>query len=136
MMVSPLSVAAQEGPTDILEGLRNGGGWVEVPIEGGVGSISTMTMPTIGMTLAGCLNVWSGHSGEFEITARDNVTDSVLTATARPGVGVPFSHTFGMQAQVDFDLRWSEPRDTTLIMWVGIAIGRTAEEACTPVFGG
>ena len=70
------------------------------------------------------------------IVPHETVTDSVLVITAEPGEGVPFSHTFGLRAQVDFDVRWSEPRDTTLLLWVGLAVGRTIEEACQPVFGG
>ena len=121
---------------DVMEGLRNGGGWVSIPIQGGVGSARTPMLPSVGITLVGCVNVWEGHSGQWEMRAHDTVTDSVLVITAEPGVGVPFSHTFGLRAQVDFDVRWSEPRDTTLLLWIGLTIGRTIEEACRPVFGG
>ena len=134
-LVAPPALHAQEA-ADVLQGLRNGGGWVSIPIEAGVGSVNTATVPTMGMTLAGCLNVWAGHSGQWEIRAHDSVTDSTLVITAEPGVGVLFSHTFGLQAQLDVDFRWSEPRDTTLILWVGLALGKTREEACRPVFGG
>ena len=134
-LVTPPALHAQEA-ADVLQGLRSGGGWVRIPIEAGVGSMRTATMPTMGMTLAGCVNVWTGHSGEWEIRAHDSVTDSVLVVHVEPGVGVPFAHTFGLQAQLDFDFRWSEPRDTTLTMWVGLALGKTREEACRPVFGG
>lgn len=132
--LAPAAVAAQEA-ADIMDGLRQGGGWVRVPIQAGAGSARTMTLPSVGMTLAGCLNVWGGHSGSWEIRARDNVSAAELVVEAQPGVGVPFSHTFGFQAQVDFDFRWSEARDTTLLMWVGLAVGRSVREACTPVFG-
>lgn len=135
LLIVPAALSAQQ-PGEVLAGLRNGGGWVTVPIRAGVGSVSTATMPTVGMTIAGCINVWGGHSGEWEIRARDVVTDSTLVVRAVPGVGVPFSHTFGMKAQVDFAFRWSEPRDTTLMMWIGVAAGRTTEEACQPVYGG
>lgn len=134
MVAIPTALVSQEAG-EVLAGLRNGGGWVSVPIEGGRGSASTGTLPSVGMTVAGCLNIWGGHSGDWEIRARDTLTDSTLVVRAVPGVGVPFSHTFGMKAQVDFDFRWSEPRDTTLLMWVGLAVGRTSEEACQPVFG-
>ena len=50
-LVAPPALHAQEA-ADVLQGLRNGGGWVSVPIEAGVGSMSTVTMPTMGMTLA------------------------------------------------------------------------------------
>lgn len=120
--------------SDIMAGLRNGGGWAAIPIVQGEGRVRTGTLPTMGMTLAGCVNVWPGHSGSFEIHARDAVSDSVLVIEAHPGRGVPFSHTFGMQAQMDFGVRWTEPRDTTLTLWIGLAVGKTPEEACEPVY--
>ncbi len=125
---------AQEAE-DVLDGLRNGGGWVSVDLEDGVGSVRTARVPTLGMTVAGCLNVWGGHSGTFEIHARDLISDTSLVVRAEPGSGVPFRHTFGAQAQLEVEFRWTEPRDTTLLMWIGLAVGRTVEEACEPVFG-
>lgn len=104
----------------IMSGIRDGGGWVGVPIEGGEGSYTTVRLPTARMTLTGCVNVWHGHSGTWTIEARDRVSDATLVIDAEPGVSVPFSHTFGMQAKLDFDFRWSEPRDTTLVLWVGV----------------
>lgn len=132
----PTTVGAQS-VTDLMAGIRDGGGWASIPIERGRGRISTMTFPTAGLTLAGCVTVWSGHSGEWEIRARDRVLDEDLTISARPGVGIPFSHTFGMQAQIDFDFRWSEPRDTTLLLWIGLGLGGDeSEEACGPAGDG
>lgn len=112
--------AAGQSVGGILSGLREGGGWVGIPIEGGEGSYTTVRLPTARMTLAGCVNVWYGHSGKWTIEARDQITDSTLIIAAEPGIGVPFSHTFGMQAKLDFRFRWSEPRDTTLMIWVGV----------------
>ena len=133
---NPASAEAQRAG-DVLDGIRNGGGWVAVPIEGGSGEVRTLALPTVGLTLSGCVNVWAGHSGAWEITARDNVTDSVLEVSADPGVGVLFSHTFGMQAQLDFEFRWSEPRDTTLLLWVGLGMGEEPESAsCQPRYSG
>ncbi|NNF12379.1 MAG: hypothetical protein HKN72_04115 [Gemmatimonadetes bacterium] len=113
------SVSAQ-GIASIMSGLREGGGWVGIPIEGGRGSYSTVRLPTAGMTLRGCVNVWYGHSGSWTIEAREQMADSTVVLDAEPGIPVPFVHTFGMQARLDFDFRWSEPRDTTLMMWVGV----------------
>ncbi len=134
---SPEAAAGQaQGGTDLrglLSGLRNGGGWINVPIEDGLGSFSTGTLPTAAMSIAGCVNVWSGHSGTFEIRAHESVLGSNLRIEAEPGVGVPFEHDFGMTAQVDFAFEWSEPRDTTLILWIGIDPTLEApEEACEP----
>lgn len=114
---APASAQAVAG---IMSGLRDGGGWVSVPIEGGKGTYTTIRLPTARMTLSGCVNVWHGHSGRWTIEARDQVSDSTLVIDAEPGIAVPFSHTFGMQAKLDIDFEWSEPRDTTLYLWVGV----------------
>jgi hypothetical protein len=113
--------------------LRAGGTWVTIPIEAGQGSYSTLTIPTATMTLHGCLNVWPGHSGTWEIEAVEKVQGATLEIAAEPGVGVPFRHQFGMTAQLDFDFRWSEARDTTLYIWVGVDMnGAGGTSVCEP----
>jgi hypothetical protein len=137
LLTLPASASAQDfGALDILSGIRSGGGWVRIPIEGGEGTFSTVTVPTAALSLAGCVNVWYGHSGSWEIEARESVLGSVLRISAEPGIGVPFEHDFGMQAQVDIDFRWSVPRDTTLMLWVGLDLaGEGGEQACDPDYG-
>ena len=141
LLIALLFVAAPtcvegQGITDLMMSIRDGGGWVRIPIEGGEGAYSTATLPTTALSLVGCVNVWYGHSGTWRIDARESVLGSVLRIDAEPGVGVPFSHDFGLQAQVDFDFRWSEPRDTTLMLWIGLDFGSEgAEEACQPNYG-
>ena len=98
-----------------------------VPIEGGVGSFSTYTLPTLGMSLNGCVTVLEAHSGSWHIRAHERVADHVLEVEVEPGVGRMFSHTFGMRAKIDFEFRWSEPRDTTLVLWVGVDFGSEPE---------
>jgi len=140
MAVAALGSVLAASPTsaqsvaDIMSGIRDGGGWVGIPIEDGVGSFSTVRLPTARMTLSGCINVWYGHSGLWSIEATDQLSDSTLVIDAEPGVVVPFSHTFGMQTKLDFDFRWSEPRDTTLMLWVGVDLdGEGGESAvCEP----
>lgn len=127
------STAHAQSVAEIMAGVRSGGSWVEVPITNGRGSMKTMAIPTGGLTLAGCLNVWPGHSGTWEIRAHESVADEVLEIDLLPGIGVRFAHTFGMLAQIDFDFRWSELRDTTLMLWIGLELGSEAsEEACEP----
>lgn len=135
LAITAPALSAQES-ADVLAGLRNGGGWVSIPIVAGRGSMSTAQLPTMGMTLAGCMTVWPGHSGDFQIRAHETLADTTLVVNARPGVGVPFSHTFGAKAQLDFSFRWSEARDTTLVLWLGLAVGRTQQEACEPAYTG
>lgn len=119
LSLAPVGAAGQS-IAGIMSGMRNGGGWMSIPIEDGHGSYRTVRLPTARMTLSGCVHVWYGHSGTWTIEARDEIADSELVISAEPGIGVAFSHTFGMQAQIDFDFRWSEPRDTTLMLWVGV----------------
>lgn len=139
LVVAAITLAVPPGAhaqsvSSILSGMRDGGGWVGIPIEGGKGSYTTVRLPTARMTLDGCVNVWYGHSGKWTIEARDSITDSTLVIDAEPGIGVPFSHKFGMQAKIDFDFRWSEPRDTTLMLWVGVDMDGEGGEppVCNP----
>lgn len=115
----PTSSSAQ-GIAGVMSAIQDGGGWVGIPIERGEGSFSTVRLPTARLALRGCVNVWYGHSGSWTIEAHERVAGESLTIAVEPGVAVPFSHDFGMQAQIDFAFRWSEPRDTTLLLWVGV----------------
>ncbi|HSH75508.1 MAG TPA: hypothetical protein VLA09_07495 [Longimicrobiales bacterium] len=116
----------------VMEAVRDGGGWVSIPIEAGRGSASTLPIPTMGLTLTGCLRVWDGHSGRWEIRARDIVGQTSLSVSSAPGEGVPFSHTFGLRSQLEVDVHWSEPRDTTLFLWVGLKGTDDDRDACLP----
>ena len=136
--LSPMSAIAQpSGAAGVMSNIRDGGGWVTIPIEDGVGHYSTARMPTGGLTLRGCVTLWPGHSGTWEIDAVENVNSGRLEMRLEPGKSQTFSHAFGMQAQMDFDFRWSEPRDTTLMLWVGIDLmGEGLEKACEPRYAG
>ena len=130
--------AAAEGQTlsDLLMSLRNGGGWVSIPIEAGHGALSTATLPTAGMSVSGCVQVWWGHSGAWDILARDALGEGLLEVHAQPGQPVVFSYAAGLRSQLEVDVRWSEPRDTTLLLWVGLdRPGRTKKDSCDPAFG-
>jgi hypothetical protein len=116
----------------VMSAIREGGGWVSIPIEAGSGSARTLTIPTMGLTLTGCVRVWDGHSGRWEIRARETVAQSTLSVSSEPGEGVPFSHTFGLRSQLEVDVHWSEPRDTTLFLWVGLKGTDDDRDACTP----
>ena len=122
-----------QGVQEVLATIRNGGGWVSVPIVAGHGTASTLTLPTMGLNLTGCVNVWEGHTGQWEIRAQDTIGDVSLETISVPGQGVRFAHEFGMRSQLEFQFEWSEPRDTTLYLWVGLDREDDGpEEACTP----
>jgi hypothetical protein len=133
LLVAVLPATARAQPLDdVMAAIRNGGGWVSIPIVAGSGSTRTLPLPTMGLTLTGCVRVWDGHSGRWEIQVREMVADTLLTVRSVPGEGVPFSHTFGFRSQLEVDFTWSEPRDTTLFLWVGLEGAENDRDACVP----
>ena len=133
MLAGGLSSAQAQTVQEVLATIRNGGGWVTVAIESGHGTASTLMLPTMGMTLTGCVNVWEGHSGRWQIRARDTIAQDSLTLASMPGRGVRFAHEFGLRSKLEFDFEWSEPRDTTLYLWVGLDREDDGPQAaCTP----
>lgn len=132
LTLTPTTVSAQS-VKDLLASMEQGGGWVSVPISNGTGHVSTMTVPTVGVTVAGCVQVWRGHSGRWDIEARDALGSGRLAMSAEAGEPVPFTYTAGMRSQLEIDFAWSEPRDTTLYLWVGLARpNQDPEETCEP----
>ncbi|MDH5589287.1 MAG: hypothetical protein OEZ65_09430 [Gemmatimonadota bacterium] len=121
-------------PADLMEAVRVGGGWISVPIVAGVGQTRTVPLPTFGLTLSGCVQVWGGHSGDWRIEARDTHGDGTLDLHLAPGESAPFSYRAGMSAQLEVRYQWSERRDTTLLLWVGLASQGSSEHdgACEP----
>jgi len=132
----PAAVHAQS-IEELRRSVEEGGGWVGIPIVAGTGSVSTPTVPTMGITLKGCVQIWGGHSGTWNIEARDMIGEGRLAVdTARPGQSVPFTYTAGMRSQLTVDVAWSEPRDTTLLLWVGLErSGSSSRDACKPTTG-
>jgi hypothetical protein len=128
-LATPLEGQALDG---VMAAIRNGGGWVSVDIRGGRGTAATLPLPTMGMTLNGCVNVWEGNSGRWRIRAKDMVADTTLETNSVPGQGVPFSHEFGLRTQLEVEFLWSEPRDTTLFLWVGVGDAESDPDVCVP----
>jgi hypothetical protein len=124
--------ADAQGMEAVMAAIRNGGGWVSIDIQGGRGAAKTLPMPAMGMTLNGCMQVWEGNTGRWRIRAHDTVTDKVIEASSLPGEDVPFSHEFGLRTQLDVEFIWSEPRDTTLFLWVGLGDAESDPDVCTP----
>lgn len=125
-----------QGMIDLLQALRNGGTWVGIPIEDGVGSVSTATLPTLGMTLRGCGQVYGAHTGRWAIQARDSLGGGRLDVEVEPGEPVEFSYTTGTVSQLAVEARWSEARDTTLLVWIGLETRDPRRpDACIPVYG-
>jgi len=129
--------AAGQTLLDLLAAVRQGGGWIDIPVERGRGSLLTSMLPTAGLGVAGCIRLWGGHSGTWDIRVRDTQGSSRLDAVVRPNQPLPFVYRAGPLSQLDVQVRWSEPRDTTLVMWVGLGggVGGTGRDPCEPVFG-
>jgi hypothetical protein len=135
LLTRPVAVQAQ-GPMELLRVIRQGGGWISLPVTGGSAEVTTDTVPTLGVALQGCVTVWPGHSGTWTLEASDPLNDQRLEATAGPGEGVPFSYQTGPRSVLGVRVKWSEPRDTTLHLWVGLEVPTSSEDPCTPRYRG
>lgn len=132
---SPDAVRAQS-IFDLLESIRMGGGWVEIPVSDGRGKLVTRPLPTAGLTLEGCMQVYAGHSGTWEIRARDPYGEEDLEFVVAPGEPKRFRYRTGARGQLEVDARWSEPRDTILLVWVGLKSPLQPErDVCAPSYG-
>lgn len=119
---------AQGQLVQLLKAIGDGGSWISLPVEKGVASLRSPVVPLAGMALNGCLHVWSGHSGTWTVRAKDTMGDEKLEVVAEPGKPVRFDYRGGLRAQLDLNVQWSEPRDTTLFMWIGVARGKKEED--------
>lgn len=136
--VSPLapashSLQAQVSP-EILQVLQQGGAWVALAIEDGVGSFQSGPVPTLGIQLRGQLRIWEEHTGSWHVVMRDlaRAEDPVILERLMvPGEPVDFDYQTGMLGQIQIDVRWSEARDTTLRVWVGTELTPGESEALT-----
>ena len=80
------------------------------------------------------MEIWPGHSGSWTLEVTDTYGNGRLEARARPADDIPFTYDTGLLAQLEVDVRWSEPRDTTLLVWVGLRSARNARNPCEPVY--
>ncbi len=119
----------------LLRAVGDGGSWVNLTIEAGRGAYRSAVLPVAGLALDGCFQVWEGHSGSWTVRADDTQGDGKVDVTAPPGEAVEFRYKAGLQAQLDVTVEWSEPRDTTLFLWVGLAVlasGAEDRNICQP----
>lgn len=125
--------AGAQSMGEILEAVRSGGGWVAVPVEDGRGALETSTVPIGGLPFRGCTRLWTGHSGSWTIRAEDVIAERTMEVTMAPGDAVRFRHQPRSRAKLRVDVAWSEPRDTTLFLWVGLGDGSAGtDDPCEP----
>lgn len=115
------ALPAQAQILELMRIVGEGGTWLGLPVTAGRASFVGPAVPVAGLSLDGCLRVWDGHSGEWTVRAEDKLGGSRLDVTAMPGQPVRFEFRGGLQAQLDVQVEWSEARDTTLHVWVGVA---------------
>jgi hypothetical protein len=131
---SPGRLAGQS-MLDLLQTIEEGGGWVHIPIQAGQGSLLTSALPTVGLTLSGCMQVYAGHAGRWHIRARDALGEGRLDVSVAGGEHVPFRYRTGLRSQLSVEARWSEARDTTLLVWVGLEAPGRQRDVCAPIYG-
>lgn len=125
------SLAAQVSP-EILQVLQQGGAWVTLAIEDGVGSFESAPVPTLGIQLRGHLRIAEEHTGSWHVVMRDLARGEdlvILEHLMVPGERVEFDYQTGMLGQIQIDVQWSEARDTTLRVWVGTELAPGGEAA-------
>lgn len=120
---------------ELLRSIQQGGGWVRIPVEEGEGSLRTVALPVGGLKVNGCMQVWGGHSGRWDIRGLDLRGSGELDISVQPGEPTLFEYQAGSQAQLEVNVRWSEPRDTTLLLWVGLEAPRLRRDPCEPRYG-
>lgn len=135
LLAATPAAACGQSILDLLQSIRGGGGWVYIDVVGGRGTWVSSTLPTMELTLTGCMQVYAGHSGRWDIRARDALGDGALDANVAGGERVPFRYRTGRRAQLNVEARWSEPRDTTLVVWVGLETPGQQRDVCEPVYG-
>ena len=132
---SPQALRAQT-LGDVLDAMRMGGGWVRIPVEAGRGNLTTVTMPAAGRNLEGCLEIWYGHTGQWSLRVEDTFGNGSLEVDAIPAQDIPFTYEPGPLARLAVDVEWSERRDTTLLVWVGLTMASAERDPCEPVYSG
>ncbi len=117
----------------LLQTLRDGGGWARFAVEGGRGGYRSSPVPVAGLSLSGCFQVVQPRTGAWTITARDMLGDGKIEATVAAGEPVRFSYEAGFRTRLDVVVEWSEPRDTTLVLWVGLdTLADEDRDSCRP----
>ncbi len=129
--------AAESQLARLLQAVRDGGGWVRFEVEDGKSGYRSDPVPVVGLSLDGCFQVVQPRTGSWTLTARDMLGDGRIKATVEAGEPVRFSYEAGFRTQLDVVAEWSEPRNTTLVMWVGLeTLADDDRDICEPPQGG
>ena len=136
------ATAAEAQVLDAMKALSEGGSWLNLPVQDGKAALRGPLLPLAGLAIDGCFVVWRRHSGEWTVHARDERSGQAIDTVAMPGAPVRFAYKAGFTARFSVEVEWSEPRDTTLFLWVGASRVRDGgsddgaegegEDICTP----
>lgn len=130
----PTSAEGQLGR--LLQAVKEGGGWARFSVEEGRGGYRSAAVPVAGLSLDGCFQVVQPATGTWTLTARDLLGDGRIEATVGAGEPVRFSYEAGFRTQLDVVVEWSEPRDTTLVVWIGLeTLAQEGRDVCQPPGG-
>ena len=110
----------------LLKAVANGGSWINLPVEKGRASLSSPVVPLAGLSINGCLHVWSGIPGSGPCERMDTLGDKTLEVVAEPGKPVRFDYKAGLQAQLDLTSKERAPGHDS----VHVGLGWQGEEGC------
>lgn len=106
---------------ELLRAINNGGSWIKLEVEEGRAEYRSPLFPVAGMAVNGCVKIWDGNQGSWTLRAKDLLGDDELEVTTDSDKPVRFDYKGGLQAQLDLQVEWSEPGDTTLYLWIGVS---------------
>lgn len=113
---------------ELLRAINNGGSWINLEVKEGRAEYRSPVFPVAGMAVRGCVKIWDGNPGSWTLRAKDLLGEAELEVKTDSGKPVRFDYKGGLQAQLDLEVEWSEPGDTTLYVWVGVSLKAERDE--------
>lgn len=139
------ATAAEAQLLQAMKALSEGGSWINLPVRNGKAALRGPLVPLAGLSVDVCLVVWRRHSGQWTVHLKEERSGQAIDTVALPGEPVRLAYKAGFTARFSVDVEWSEPRDTTLFVWVGASRARgrggdddpddEEEDICTPRVG-
>ena len=90
---------------------------ISVPVKNGHGTASTSKI-TLGITMEGHFEIKSPDNGTWTLVVKDGKNTIINKSGVKKGEQIPFKYHTGFKTSMHFDAKWSEIKDTTLIIHV------------------